>query len=145
VRADFEAFISGHSFYQGYHVFAGVRKEADKQRVIDACNARVKKAGSCDGLVIPVILDVTQDSHISKLAQDVSSWTTSHSLPLVALVNNAAQTKLGPIEAESMQTFRDCLLIIHCEFIAFSIFHLEVDHIPFLASSQRKKPYSARS
>ena len=65
----------------GWTVFAGVRDDASKERLA---------AG--DGRITPVHLDITDEAHLSALADRLPER-------LDALVNNAAIGVLGPVEA----------------------------------------------
>ena len=65
----------------GWTVFAGVRDDAGKERLTAA-----------DGRITPVQLDITNEAHLSALADRLPER-------LDALVNNAAIGVLGPVEA----------------------------------------------
>ena len=60
----------------GFKVFAGVRKEADQERLSGEASERLE----------PLILDVTDSEHISRAAERVSEATGGG---LAGLVNNA--------------------------------------------------------
>jgi NAD(P)-dependent dehydrogenase (short-subunit alcohol dehydrogenase family) len=72
----------------GWTVFAGVRDDASKERLTAA-----------DGRITPVQLDITNEAHLSALADRLPER-------LDALVNNAAIGVLGPVEAVSIPDFR---------------------------------------
>ena len=72
---------------RGFHVLAGVRREQDA----DALRA--------DGIE-PVILDITQPDHITRLASRFDSR------PLRALVNNAAVQTNAPVETLPLSEWR---------------------------------------
>jgi NAD(P)-dependent dehydrogenase (short-subunit alcohol dehydrogenase family) len=72
----------------GWTVFAGVRDEAGRERLL---------AGN--GRITPVLLDITDEAHLADLADQLP-------VRLDALVNNAAIGVLGPVEAVSPQDLR---------------------------------------
>ncbi|MFJ7211726.1 SDR family NAD(P)-dependent oxidoreductase [Amycolatopsis sp. NPDC098790] len=72
---------------RGYHVLAGVRREAD--------------AVQADG-ISPVILDITRPSDIASLASRVSA----SGLPLRALINNAGISVNAPVETLPLDEWR---------------------------------------
>ncbi|MGR6924494.1 SDR family oxidoreductase [[Actinomadura] parvosata] len=76
----------------GYHVFAGVRKEADGA-------ALQHQAG---GAVTPLILDVTDEPAIREAAKVIED----SGLPLAGLVNNAGIGLTWPVEAIPLETLR---------------------------------------
>ncbi|NJP96001.1 SDR family oxidoreductase [Nonomuraea sp. FMUSA5-5] len=76
----------------GYHVFAGVRKEADGE-------ALQRQAG--EGLT-PLILDVTDQHAVREAAKTVDK----SDVPLVGLVNNAGIGLTWPVEAIPLETLR---------------------------------------
>jgi NAD(P)-dependent dehydrogenase (short-subunit alcohol dehydrogenase family) len=82
--------LAGH----GFHVFAGVRKEADA--------ARLEKA--VPGKISAVLLDVTDAASIKAAVKTVSQCP-SDILPY-ALVNNAGITIAGPLEMLPVDSFR---------------------------------------
>ena len=88
-------------------MFAGVRKEADGVAAVEEC---VKTHGkeACSTLV-PVLLDVTQESSIEAAFARVSSWVEQSGLPLIAVVNNAGITHAGPHEAVPLSKYRNGL------------------------------------
>lgn len=77
----------------GFKVFAGVRKEADGERL----------RGEASEHLEPLILDVTDSEHISRAAEHVSEATGSR---LAGLVNNAGIGVGGPLELLSVSDFR---------------------------------------
>ena len=74
----------------GFKVFAGVRKEADRERLRAEASERLE----------PLILDVTDSEDISRAAEHVSE------APLAGLVNNAGIGTGGPLELLSLSDFR---------------------------------------
>jgi NAD(P)-dependent dehydrogenase (short-subunit alcohol dehydrogenase family) len=74
---------------QGFHVLAGVRRDADADAV--------RAAG-----VEPVILDITEPDHVTALAARVAADPRE----LHALVNNAGIQVNGPVEALPMAQWR---------------------------------------
>jgi NAD(P)-dependent dehydrogenase (short-subunit alcohol dehydrogenase family) len=79
--------LAGH----GFQVFAGVRKEADGERL--------RSAGAT-----PVILDVTDESTIASAADRVQAEVGD--LGVAGLVNNAGITVTGPIEFVPLERLR---------------------------------------
>jgi len=77
----------------GFKVFAGVRKEADQERLSGEASERLE----------PLILDVTDSEHISRAAERVSEATGGG---LAGLVNNAGIGVGGPLELLSLSDFR---------------------------------------
>ncbi len=77
----------------GFKVFAGVRREADGERLRAEASERLE----------PLILDVTDSGHISRAAERVSEATEAR---LAGLVNNAGIGVGGPLELLSMSDFR---------------------------------------
>jgi len=78
----------------GFTVYAGVRKTEDGENVVK--QASQKKVS---GKIVPIILDVTDESHIQKAFKTISEHVSSSRLPFVALVNNAGISDLCPLEA----------------------------------------------
>lgn len=77
----------------GFRVFAGVRREADGERLRSAASGRLE----------PLILDVTESSDIARAAQRVGEVTGGE---LAGLVNNAGIGLGGPVELLSIDDFR---------------------------------------
>lgn len=76
---------------EGFHVLAGVRTRTDADAI---ATDRVE----------PVILDVTDESHIAELADRVAS--DPHGRPLRVLVNNAGIAVNAPIEVLTLDDWR---------------------------------------
>jgi NAD(P)-dependent dehydrogenase (short-subunit alcohol dehydrogenase family) len=75
----------------GYTVFAGVRKEADRQRVeSEHSNLR------------PIILDVTVPADLTRAVESIKAI----GLPLVGVVNNAGIAVAGPLEFLPIEEIR---------------------------------------
>jgi NAD(P)-dependent dehydrogenase (short-subunit alcohol dehydrogenase family) len=79
---------------RGHHVFAGVRRQADAERL---------KAGSSDRLR-PLFIDVTDASSIRDACGDVDRVTGA--VGLHGLVNNAGIAVAGPLEYLPIEAFR---------------------------------------
>jgi short-subunit dehydrogenase len=75
--------ISMHLAHNGYMVYAGVRKEADRER-LEAEHARIR----------PIILDVTVPADVTRAVQTVREAGDV----LAGLVNNAGIAVAGPLE-----------------------------------------------
>ena len=76
----------------GHHVFAGVRREADGERLRAASSGRLE----------PVLLDVTDGDQIEAAAKQIGAGAGS----LQGLVNNAGIGKGGPIEYLPLDDWR---------------------------------------
>jgi len=79
---------------RGFRVFAGVRKEADADRLRSHASPRL----------IPVLIDVTDDAAIEAAVETVSAAVGGAGL--AGLVNNAGITIPGPLEFISRDQFR---------------------------------------
>lgn len=75
----------------GYAVYAGVRKEGDRER-LEAEHERIR----------PVILDVTVPADVARSMQTVREYGDS----LVGLVNNAGVAVAGPLEFLPLEALR---------------------------------------
>lgn len=80
----------------GWHVFAGVRKEADGERLQKAGGSRLT----------PVMLDVTDEQQIDSTAKLIAEQSDDG---LAGLVNNAGVGRGGPIEYLPVEEWRDQL------------------------------------
>ena len=80
-----------HLAGQGFNVFAGVRKQADAERV---AGPRVE----------PVIVDVTDDASVAAAAEHIREATGSTGL--AGLVNNAGIAVAGPLEFLPIEDFQ---------------------------------------
>ncbi|GAB2631094.1 SDR family oxidoreductase [Streptomyces capparidis] len=83
----------------GYQVFAGVRTEQHGQ---DLCRA-------AQGSLEPLVLDVTNEKHITRAAERVLEATDGRGA--VGLVNNAGVGITSPTEVVPMATVRECFEI----------------------------------
>ena len=82
----------------GQHVYAGVRKPADGDRLAPS---------AAGGEITPVILDVTQAGHIAAAAAAIGERTASAGRPgLDGLVNNAGYGLACPAELVPLDAFR---------------------------------------
>ena len=79
---------------QGFEVFAGVRKEADAERL---------KSESLPGLR-PLMIDVADDGSVKDAAAEVQKATGNAGL--VGLVNNAGVSWGGPLEFQELDEIR---------------------------------------
>jgi NAD(P)-dependent dehydrogenase (short-subunit alcohol dehydrogenase family) len=79
----------------GQHVYAGVRNEADGERLVGS---------AIGGEITPVILDVTDASHIAAVAGTVDGHTAAGGLD--GLVNNAGIGLACPVELLPLDMFR---------------------------------------
>jgi NAD(P)-dependent dehydrogenase (short-subunit alcohol dehydrogenase family) len=76
---------------RGFHVLAGARREADADRL-------------AAGGVEPVILDITDPTHVAAIAERVEQ--DANGVPLGVLVNNAGIAVNAPVETIPMQEWR---------------------------------------
>jgi NAD(P)-dependent dehydrogenase (short-subunit alcohol dehydrogenase family) len=83
--------ISMHLAHNGYTVYAGVRKEGDRER-LEAEHARIR----------PVILDVTVPADVTRAVQTVREAGDT----LAGLVNNAGIAVAGPLEFLPLDALR---------------------------------------
>ena len=84
----------------GQHVYAGVRKPADGDRL-------VQSAAGTGGEITPLILDVTEAGQIAAAAAAIGEHTASAGRPgLDGLVNNAGYGLACPAELVPLDAFR---------------------------------------
>jgi NAD(P)-dependent dehydrogenase (short-subunit alcohol dehydrogenase family) len=84
----------------GQHVYAGVRKPADGDRL-------VRSAAGEGGEITPLILDVTEPGHIAAAASAIDEHTASAGLAgLDGLVSNAGYGLACPSELVPLDAFR---------------------------------------
>jgi NAD(P)-dependent dehydrogenase (short-subunit alcohol dehydrogenase family) len=88
------AATAAHLAKKGFHVFAGVRRKVDGERV----------RAQAPGKVTPVIVDVTDEAAISAAAATVADAVGDRGL--AGLVNNAGIGVPAPIELQPMADFR---------------------------------------
>jgi len=84
---------------RGYHVFASVRKDKDKQSLLE-------EAKNLKGSVVPVLFDVTNSTQIEQAVKEVTAFLEKKKLPFVGLVNNAGVGGRGPVETLDMPSAR---------------------------------------
>jgi NAD(P)-dependent dehydrogenase (short-subunit alcohol dehydrogenase family) len=82
---------------QGYRVFAGVRRRADGQ-------ALIQEAGARGTSVIPLIIDVTDATSIDAAVHEVTTAVGDDGI--AALVNNAGIGMTSPLESVSLDDLR---------------------------------------
>ena len=88
------AAAAAHLAAEGFHVFAGVRREADGEAL----------RAQAPGKLTPLILDVTDETAISAAATTVADGVGDRGL--AGLVNNAGIAKPAPIEFQPLADFR---------------------------------------
>ena len=81
---------------QGYHVYAGVRKEADAATI----------SGAGIATLHPVTIDVADSASIAAAVASVGEALEALGLPLIAVVNNAGISKDLPVEVQSLSSAR---------------------------------------
>ncbi len=86
-----------HLAKNGFHVFAGVRREADGE----ALKSRTT------GELTAVLLDITDAAAIARAVESVSAAVGERGL--AGLVNNAGIVKPGPLEYQPLADFREQL------------------------------------
>ncbi len=78
---------------QGWHVFGTVRKEGDKESLVNELEDTFKAN------MTPVVCDITNTEQVTHLAQTVTETTTQ----LDALLNNAGTAYAAPLELLSLE------------------------------------------
>jgi short-subunit dehydrogenase len=81
---------------QGYHVFAGVRRQADADSITQTNIATLH----------PLFLDVTDHDWCVEAITTVSEFRASSGLPFVALINNAGITHTQLVEYHDLSSAR---------------------------------------
>lgn len=104
---------------EGWTVYAGVRKDADADSL----------KSSVEGDVRPVLLDVTDQSHIDALAARLGEELRQSGLD--GLVNNAGVAEGGPIETLSDQEWR-----WHFDVNVFGVINLTRECLPLLRTAR---------
>lgn len=89
---------------RGWHVFATVRKEADRESLL-------AEAANFQDHLTPLLCDITHEDEVAALVQQVETrlgaLTGGHGVPrLDALLNNAGSAYGGPIELMPMDDIR---------------------------------------
>src|SRR5947208_7323653 len=82
-----------HLDQPGHRVYAGIRKEADGERLKSHASERLA----------PIVLDVTDQAQIDAAAKQI----TEEAHGLGGLVNNAGIARGGPLEYLPMEEWRD--------------------------------------
>jgi NAD(P)-dependent dehydrogenase (short-subunit alcohol dehydrogenase family) len=82
----------------GDHVYAGVRKQADGDRVAGELAAGAK------GSITPVLLDVTDEAQVAEVAARIDAEVGAAGL--TAVVNNAGIARGGPLEHLPLDDWR---------------------------------------
>lgn len=83
-----------HLSHKGFRVFAGVRKDADGERL----------ESESSGAIAPILIDVTDARSIEQAARTVGDAVDGHGL--FGLVNNAGISVPGPLEILPIDLFR---------------------------------------
>lgn len=83
---------------EGLTVFATVRKDADKDKLIKAVPSDAKSR------MIPIIMDVNNDDSISTGIAEISKITEDKNLAILSLINNAGYCESGCIESSPLET-----------------------------------------
>ncbi len=89
---------------RGWHVFATVRKEADRESLLAEAMSH-----NCQENLTPLLCDITHEAEVTALAREVEASLRSgepEALPrLDALLNNAGSAYGGPIELMPMDIY----------------------------------------
>jgi NAD(P)-dependent dehydrogenase (short-subunit alcohol dehydrogenase family) len=91
---------------RGWHVFATVRKEADRESLLAEAAEQ-----NCQENLTPLLCDITHEDQVTALVQQVEDQLRTRSggqetLRLDALLNNAGSAYGGPVELMSMDDIR---------------------------------------
>jgi len=87
----------------GFHVFAGLRKQQD----VENLKKEIQALGNKQNLFFPVIVDVTKENDVRGLEARVAEWLESHrNIPFLSLVNNAGIACSGPVECLDIDMVR---------------------------------------
>ena len=81
----------------GFHVFAGVRRDEDAERARSVGN----------GNVTPLLIDITDAAMVASAVKTVEDSVAERGL--AGLVNNAGIVKVGPLELQPLDDFRQQL------------------------------------
>eukprot|EP01118_Nematostelium_gracile_P009780 TRINITY_DN3308_c0_g1_i2.p1 TRINITY_DN3308_c0_g1~~TRINITY_DN3308_c0_g1_i2.p1 ORF type:complete len:333 (-),score=57.15 TRINITY_DN3308_c0_g1_i2:7-1005(-) len=95
--AEFVVSLAG----KGLTVLAGVRKMEDGETLVQSIKPSRRK------LVIPVLLDVTNENGITNLVEKATKMVEEENMNMFALVNNAGIQTLGPIEYCPIEKMRE--------------------------------------
>lgn len=83
---------------RGFRVYAGVRRQADAEALLE-------QASAADAALTTVILDVTDAEHIAAVVEQVSS--EAGATGLAGVVNNAGIAVAGPMEYIPLEDLRE--------------------------------------
>ncbi|GCE25843.1 short-chain dehydrogenase/reductase [Dictyobacter alpinus] len=91
---------------RNWHVFATVRKDADKESLLQEAEQQ-----KCQAHITPLLCDITQSEQVAKLVSDVEQILRTEAgetqpLRLDALLNNAGTAYGGPIELMPLEDIR---------------------------------------
>mmetsp|Transcript_2843 Transcript_2843/g.9989 ORF Transcript_2843/g.9989 Transcript_2843/m.9989 type:complete len:354 (-) Transcript_2843:99-1160(-) len=103
----------------GVTVFAGVRKDADGEKVKAACKS--------PNNIHPVILDVAKADQVTSATEEIEASLKSSGNKLLALVNNAGYGEYGPVECMPIDSMRSQM-----EVNVFGLVNLTQKIIPLL-------------
>lgn len=106
---------------QGWCVFAGIRKEADGERLLD----------NAVGDLRPIMLDVTKPEQIEAAVGAVSEQLSG--ARLAGLVNNAGVAMMGPLALQPMDEFK-----AHFEVNVFGLLAATQGFIPLLGGDESR-------
>ena len=117
---------------QGWLVFATVRKEADRESLLEEAEVQ-----HCRHNLVPLLCDITQHEQVAQLAKEIEQLlraeqsSNQEQFPrLDALLNNAGTAYAGPIELVSLDDIRS-------QFEINVIAHIDVTKVllPFLKTA----------
>ncbi|GAB5459442.1 MAG: SDR family NAD(P)-dependent oxidoreductase [Henriciella sp.] len=109
-----------HLAKQGWRVFAGVRKAEDG-----------KALEGSDGLIIPIIIDVTKPEQLDKAAETVSQALDGQTLN--GLVNNAGIANMGPLALQPLDHFK-----AHFDVNVFGLLAVSQAFLPLLGTDEAR-------
>lgn len=115
----------------GVTVFAGVRKDADGEKV--------KAASKAPANILPIILDVAKAEQVSSATAEIEASLAASGNRLLALVNNAGYGEYGPVECMPIDSMRSQM-----EVNVFGLVNLTQKVIPLLRKYGSNGPLRPR-
>lgn len=109
-----------HLAKQGWRVFAGVRKAEDG-----------KTLEGSDGLIIPIIIDVTKPDQLATAVEIVAQALDGQTLH--GLVNNAGIANMGPLALQPLDQFK-----AHFDVNVFGLLAVSQAFLPLLGTDEAR-------